>query len=1009
MYVKEISTVTPDGTRKLAVSGLSPGFNLVYGPNEAGKSTLRHLLVGSLFPRPKAKGRVAARLRDTPDGLVLLGSGEGRLSLVTRKGVTEKTEGDQYFSEELEVTRESLDRRVYESLFCIGLDELTEMNLLSDQEITSRLSELSEAGSMARSVNEAIEELNKIASGIYVGRRNGSGSLDKLKREYVETEHQALSAARSIASLDSVRARLKAREKSLETERSRSRASQAQLVVIDEATRIFQMKEQVPSRGGPDVSFPEVSLLSREQLLKLRGAVDESLVLSTAVVQASSSLETLQEQLRETEAKQAPDRLLSEVIASFEDGRLSVLVDDIENRKREVASVRSEFEAACERYGTSQVSVGQISDSVLLASTSDMVDALEREGRPLFSTAAEVRKAQDQQEENVRRLQLRIQNDQPDMSLRRLALLDEFFEARNRKDILMESLPQVSRIPLLAVLLWALSILLFVGLGLRLGFGGQPQEALVVGVGVGLFIAGLWLGRAILGTTKGSKPGDQKADQDGSGSLLNRLHFLASELGIENPNSVAQQVRLSEEREALRATVGAANDLRVELREAEEELCALQQRCARARDEVQVWEDNARAFFVELGSPLVFDSENIRVTISRVQELFRARQRLARETESLRAVQSEVRERETVLKDRLVSIPGEPLAIVDALSGRKLDSHVRSLIDRQSELFRDVIRYRDNATQRDAELQSLRAELQEALLGVAEYLGRSSDGVYIELLPHLKDVVLEEIDTVSEIDSNLRLIAHSEEVFLATEPGSRGRLLELDPEETRAMREQLEADLADAESNSEALIAGITSLKREIGEIEEISPNQLELKLSTLLSEMAHLVHQHRVTVSAVALLRRSRDRYERESRPAVLNEAGVLLSRFTAGAYDSIRVTEGSPPKREKGFVIEGAGAGEFPKEISHLSKGTLEQLLLALRLAYLKLIVPNSQQFPILLDDICVNFDRERTMNVFEGLAEIARTRQIIMLTCHERERELFSRYVQHTEGGPRLVELH
>ena len=121
-----------------------------------------------------------------------------------------------------------------------------------------------------------------------------------------------------------------------------------------------------------------------------------------------------------------------------------------------------------------------------------------------------------------------------------------------------------------------------------------------------------------------------------------------------------------------------------------------------------------------------------------------------------------------------------------------------------------------------------------------------------------------------------------------------------------------------------------------------------------------------------------------------ICEEAGDLLnaevsryvSAITAGRYDSVRVDENG----KLWVIVDG-------KEISPeaLSRGTLEQFYLALRLAVGK-IVTQDERMPIFLDDALVMYDEERLMQVLEVLSNMGV--QVLLFTCQRREAETLDR---------------
>jgi uncharacterized protein YhaN len=72
--------------------------------------------------------------------------------------------------------------------------------------------------------------------------------------------------------------------------------------------------------------------------------------------------------------------------------------------------------------------------------------------------------------------------------------------------------------------------------------------------------------------------------------------------------------------------------------------------------------------------------------------------------------------------------------------------------------------------------------------------------------------------------------------------------------------------------------------------------------------------------------------------------------------------------------------------KEPAQLSGGTREQLYLAIRLAYARHYCRENEPLPLVMDDVLVNFDDERSDAALHVLIELGQDIQIIFLTCHE-----------------------
>jgi uncharacterized protein YhaN len=71
--------------------------------------------------------------------------------------------------------------------------------------------------------------------------------------------------------------------------------------------------------------------------------------------------------------------------------------------------------------------------------------------------------------------------------------------------------------------------------------------------------------------------------------------------------------------------------------------------------------------------------------------------------------------------------------------------------------------------------------------------------------------------------------------------------------------------------------------------------------------------------------------------------------------------------------------------KALNELSRGTREQLFLALRLALILSFEKETEPLSIVLDDILVNFDNFRKEAALKVLEEFAAGRQVLLLECN------------------------
>ena len=91
-----------------------------------------------------------------------------------------------------------------------------------------------------------------------------------------------------------------------------------------------------------------------------------------------------------------------------------------------------------------------------------------------------------------------------------------------------------------------------------------------------------------------------------------------------------------------------------------------------------------------------------------------------------------------------------------------------------------------------------------------------------------------------------------------------------------------------------------------------------------------------------------------------------------------------------EKGFEAINANGDRF--KIVELSQATKEQAYLSLRLS-LAISLKENADFPIIMDDPFVHFDRNRLKQVVQLIEELQNDHQILYFTCHEHMTKVWS----------------
>lgn len=162
-------------------------------------------------------------------------------------------------------------------------------------------------------------------------------------------------------------------------------------------------------------------------------------------------------------------------------------------------------------------------------------------------------------------------------------------------------------------------------------------------------------------------------------------------------------------------------------------------------------------------------------------------------------------------------------------------------------------------------------------------------------------------------------------------------------------------------------------------QLENLS--SLEEQLSILNEEHENLKNINNSIELTKTLLERAYEKMKSQISPIFTEELSNNISKITKGKYKNIYFND------EQGLTVELENGNYVPAE--RLSIGTIDQLYLSLRLAMLDSI--SNEKVPIILDEAFAYYDNERLKNILAYLGTEFKNRQIIILTCTQREKEL------------------
>lgn len=201
-----------------------------------------------------------------------------------------------------------------------------------------------------------------------------------------------------------------------------------------------------------------------------------------------------------------------------------------------------------------------------------------------------------------------------------------------------------------------------------------------------------------------------------------------------------------------------------------------------------------------------------------------------------------------------------------------------------------------------------------------------------------------------------------------------------DPTTTRQRVESLKQDIASIELDLQRGFEQLGSLKHEIRQLEtNRDTSRLRFEREQIAAELDETLGEWVATELAGHSLLGLRGHFERTCQPVTLADASRHLERLTVGKYRNVWT-----PLGERQLRID--DEKQRTLSVEQLSRGTREQLFLSIRLALVEELARQGVRLPMVLDDVLVNFDQERSQAATDVLRDFAsKGHQVLLFTCH------------------------
>jgi len=216
---------------------------------------------------------------------------------------------------------------------------------------------------------------------------------------------------------------------------------------------------------------------------------------------------------------------------------------------------------------------------------------------------------------------------------------------------------------------------------------------------------------------------------------------------------------------------------------------------------------------------------------------------------------------------------------------------------------------------------------------------------------------------------------------VVTNDNALGAIDHVDPDTFREAKQEL----VDA-------VEGLETARTQVGRLEERiatlsrseERSRARSRQETIVARVDEAAEKWAVLTLCRTLLDETRRVYETDRQPEVLQHASGFFSRMSGQRWSRIIAPLGSDQ-----LVVESARGDRVSPE--KLSRGTAEQLYLAMRLALIREYSNHVEALPVIFDDVFVNFDMDRSRRAIESVRDLSKTHQVLLFTCHSHLVEL------------------
>ena len=475
-------------------------------------------------------------------------------------------------------------------------------------------------------------------------------------------------------------------------------------------------------------------------------------------------------------------------------------------------------------------------------------------------------------------------------------------------------------------------------------------------------------------------------DIDEYGQLVQPL---AEKYGIPLEDADHQRVMavadtLIESFDTIRELVVQRDDVLARLRHQEQSVSSASEEHESALQELEDGQLEWRGWLRECQLEESFTPDTLLEFLARADTARAQRNETRRMRQRVSAIEVDIDQ----FRDRVAPLAQNHGVTLDTADPPQLAAAADTLIDRLEEVRvqvseRDQVRQQGDQQRGRLEQMELRVQSAEESLAGLLAMGDAGDAEEFRRRAALYGQRRElEAQRDKRLGSLSRLSGPSERlaVFRASLAASDQDLLR---DEIRVLSDRIDTLNSRRDELNQEHGGNATEVDRLAAEEES---SELRIRRNVLMEKLREDAREwSRLTIASV-ILDRTQRKFEQERQPNVIRYAEEFFSKVTGHRYTRLY----APVGERTITVTHVSGRNRRPEE---LSRGTREQLYLALRFGLIREFGEHAERLPVVVDEALVNFDPERASLAASAFSSLSETNQVLVFTCHRAIADTFA----------------